>query len=440
MREWEKIYQERLMSADQALKMVKSGQRLLTGHNSSEPKVLLDALCRRAGELKNVSLWQGLNISEGEYAKPEYAGHIYVDSIFLGPSTRDAINEQRGQFTPMHLSLIDRCLREGQVKLDGFLTTVTPPNEEGFCNFGVSGDYAIHSPDYCDYIIAAVNPHMPWTCSEGQLNQIPVARVAAFVETDLPIPTIGKIDDNDPITEQIGKNIAGLIEDGSTLQMGQGKVPNAILRFLGGKKDLGIHTEVFSDNLLPLIEQGVITGAKKRIDVGKIVTTFIQGTKALYRYADHNELIKVMPGCYTNSPGIIAQNDRVVAINAALEIDMMGQVAAESIGPRQISGIGGQLDFLRGAAYSKGGKPILALPSTAQNGKVSRIVATLTPGAPITTPRADIFWVVTEYGAVNLFGKSIQERAKALLNLAHPDFRAELAKDFAIYLRSMGRR
>ncbi|MCL1809231.1 MAG: 4-hydroxybutyrate CoA-transferase [Clostridiales bacterium] len=436
MKEWEKIYKERTMTADEAVKRVKSGQRVLTGHNSSEPKVLTDALCRRYEELEGVYLWQGLNITDAEYAKPKYAGHITLESIFLGPNSRDAILNQRGEFVPMHVSLIDRCLRD-EVKVDYFFTTVTPPDEDGYCCFGVSGDYAIEAKDYSGAIVVAVNKRMPWTCSEGRLNQIHVSEIEAFVEIDEPIAEIGKIDDSDPVTESIGRAIADMIEDGATMQMGQGKVPNAILKFLTHKKDLGIHTEVFSDNLIPLIEEGVITGRMKNIDVGKIVTMFIQGTAELYRYVDHNSLFKVMPGHYTNNPAVIAQNDKVVAINSALQLDLMGQVVAEAQGTKQFSGIGGQLDFLRGASYSKDGKPIIALPSTAKGGKISRIVPILPEGTPVSSTRNDIFWVVTEFGAVNLFGRSVVKRAELLISIAHPDFRKQLEKGFDEYLKTM---
>jgi len=332
--------------------------------------------------------------------------------------------------------MTDRALRNN-IKVDGFFTTVTPPDEEGYCSYGVSGAYSIEAVHYSDYIIAAVNQQMPWTYSEGRLNQIHVSKIAAFVEIDEPIVSIKRIADSDPSSELIGKNIADLIEDGSTLQMGQGNVPNAILRFLKDKKDLGIHTEVFSDNLIPLIEAGVITGLKKNIDIGKIITTFIQGTAELYRYVHRNETIKMMPGHYTNNPAIIAQNDKVVAINAALQVDLMGQVCSESIGTTQYSGIGGQLDFLRGAAYSRGGKPIITLPSTAQKGTKSRIVAVHPQGMPITSTRNDVHWVVTEFGAVNLFGMSVVNRADALISIAHPDFKKQLAADFDVYLKSM---
>jgi len=437
MNDWKSIYQERVTTADEAVKLVKSNQRWLVGHNSSEPQVLMEALCRRADELENVGLWQGLNIGKAEYAKPQYEGHLYVDSVFVGPSTRDAINTQRGHFTPLHLSLINRALQERTVPLDGFFTSVTPPDENGYCNFGVSGDYAMDCRDYCKTIIATVNKRMPWVCSDGDRNLIHVSEIDAFVEIDEPVFAIPKILDSDPITVQIGKNIAVLIEDGATLQMGQGQVPNAILKFLSDKKDLGVHTEVFSDNLIPLIEQGVITGMKKNIDVGKIVSTFVQGTEDLYKYVDHNELIKIMPGHYTNNPAVIAQNDKVVAINSALQVDLTGQICAEAIGTRIISGLGGQLDFLRGASYSKGGKPVIALPSTAKGGTVSRIIATLPFGTPVTTSRNDAFWVVTEYGAVNLFAMPILKRAEALIGIAHPNFRKLLEKDFEAYLQTM---
>ena len=275
--------------------------------------------------------------------------------------------------------------------------------------------------------IVQVNRNMPRTCGDTKVH---VTELDYFVEADTPLYELPLIDSSDPVVDKIGANIAALIDDGATLQMGQGKIPNAILKCLGDKKDLGIHTEVFSDNLLPLIEKGIINGSKKTINTGKIVSTFVQGTRNLYDFVDNNDMVTLYPVDYTNHVGVIAQNDNMVAINSAIEVDLTGQVAADSMGMTIFSGIGGQLDFIRGAALSKGGKPIIALPATAKKGTISRIVARMQAGTPVATPRNDIFYVVTEYGVAELFGKCLRDRAKALINIAAPQFREELERDF----------
>ena len=283
--------------------------------------------------------------------------------------------------------------------------------------------------------IAQVNRNMPHVCGD---TRIPVSDIDYFVEHDEDIYELPLISSEDLGGEKIGYYISTLIDDGACLQMGQGTVPNAILKFLEDKKDIGIHTEVFSDNLIPLIEKGVVNGAKKNIDTGKIVATFVQGTKDLYKYVDHNLMIKLMPVDYTNDVGVIARNDKVVAINSALEVDLQGQVVADSIGSKMFSGVGGQLDFLRGAEQSRHGRPIIALPSTAKGGALSRIVGVLKPGTPVTTTRQDVHYVVTEYGIADLFGKSITQRSKALIEIAHPDFREQIEKDFYEYRKAAG--
>ena len=435
MQDWKQIYKERLMSADEAVKFVQSGERWATTHATAESWVLTEALCKRAMELENVQLWQGLNWGTAQYCEPQYHGHLDVDTIFCGTATRQAVNEKRGNYGPMHVSMIDRAF-ETTVPIDGLLAHVTPPDENGYCNLGVSVDFGASAIAHGKKIIAQVNPSMPWVF--GQHNTIHVSQILAFVEEDTPLLNIPPIDDTDPLSTKIGENIAELIEDGSCLQMGQGGVPNAILKFLGDKKDLGVHTEVFTDNLIPLIKAGVVNGKRKNINKGKIVATFVQGTKELYRYVDHNNLIELKPVDYTNDVGVIAQNDKVVAICSALEVDCMGQVNADTRGTTVFSGVGGQLDFMRGAEQSKGGKPIIALPSTAKHGEVSRIVACLGAGTPVTTTRQDVHWVVTEYGAVDLFGMPIKERAKALISIAHPKFREQLEKDWEAYCRNAG--
>ncbi len=318
-------------------------------------------------------------------------------------------------------------MRSGVVPCDVYLGQVTPPDDEGYCSFGLSVDFARSCVESAKLKIVQVNRNMPRTCGETKVH---VTELDYFVEADTPLYELPLIDSSDPVVDKIGANIAGLIEDGATLQMGQGKIPNAILKCLFDKKDLGIHTEVFSDNLLPLIEAGVINGARKSINKGKIISTFIQGTRKLYDFADGNDMIQLHPVDYTNHVGVISQNDNMVAINSAIEVDLTGQVAADSMGMTLFSGIGGQLDFIRGAALSKNGKPVIALPATAKKGAVSRIVARMQAGTPIATPRNDIFYVVTEYGVAELFGKCLRDRAKALIQIAAPQFREDLERDF----------
>lgn len=436
MKDWTKLYKERLMTAEEAVKLVKSGDRVVTTHATAEAQYLTDALCRRAGELTGVKLWQGLNWGDAAYCRPEYAGHIEVDSIFCGPASRTAVNQKRGQFSPQHVSQIENSFASTR-PVNGFLAHVTPPDENGYCNLGISVDFGASAADHCNYIIAMVNKNMPWI--PGIHNLVHVSQLSAIVEHDEPLLNIPPIDDTDPTSTKIGELIAELVEDGACLQMGQGKVPNAILKCLNDKKDLGVHTEVFSDNLLPLIESGVVTCKKKNIDTGKIVAMFIQGSSDLYKYVDHNDFIKMAPGYYTNDPRIISQNDKVTSINAALQIDLTGQVNCEWNNGKIWSGVGGQCDFTRGAAMSKGGKPIICLPSTAKHGTISRIVPSIPTGTPVSNPRQDIHWVVTEYGAVNLFGMGLLERGEALISIAHPKFRDQLQNDWDEIWRKTGK-
>ena len=436
--DWKQYYNAHVQSADEAAALIHSGDRVALTHAAGEPRALTDVLCRRAdrGEVEGVKLWQGLNLGDAAYCDEKYAGKLIVDAIFCGASSRDAVAAGRGYYAPMHVSMNARAFAEGSVKLDGFLANVTPPDDEGFVNLGVSVDFAADAIKYADYVIAQVNREMPRI--PGRDNRVHVEKFAAFVEADAPPFVIPPIGDSDPVSIDIGKHIAELIPDGACLQMGQGKAPNAILRFLADKKNLGVHTEVFSDNLIPLIEKGVITGTRKNIDRGKITAMFVQGSAELYKYVHNNTRFYMAPGSYTNNPAVIAQNDNVCAINSALEIDLTGQVNCAFRGGSVYSGMGGQLDFLRGAAFSKGGKPIICLPSTAgKSGGVSRIVSRLAEGTPVTTPRVDIHWVVTEYGAVNLFGKNIAARAELLMSIAHPKFRGQLQNEWDAIQRSL---
>lgn len=433
--DWKKIYNERTVDVMEALSHIKSGDSIVPQHAAAEPQFLIDNLLERKGDLENVRIVQGLNIGRAPYAAPEYHGTFINVSFFLGKNNRLCIQEGRGEFLPIHFYAQPRAIREGILPCDVALIQCTEPDKNGYVNMGTSCDQTRVIVEKSRLSIAQVNRNVPHLCGDTLLH---VSEIDFFVKHDEDIYELPFISSNDPVAEQIGYNISTLIDDGATLQMGQGTIPNAILKFLESKNDLGIHTEVFSDNLIPLIESGIVNGRKKSINRGKIISTFVQGTKQLYEYVDNNNMIQLMPVDYTNDVAVIAQNDRMVAINSALEVDLMGQVVADAIGSKTFSGVGGQLDFLRGAEQAKNGKPIIALPSTAKNGEVSRISAMLKPGTPITTTRQDVHYVVTEYGIAHLFGKTIKQRAALLIDIAHPKFRDQLRESFKEYCRSAG--
>ncbi|MDR2132800.1 MAG: 4-hydroxybutyrate CoA-transferase [Clostridiales Family XIII bacterium] len=432
--DWKRTYEERIVSAAEAVSRIKSRDAIVPSHAAGEPKYLINKLMERAAELEGVEIWQGLNVGDAPYAREEFAGRFVNMSFFLGKNNRKAIQSGRGEFIPIHFYAQPRAIREGRIRCDVALIQCTPPNGNGYVNMSLSCDQTRVAVEKAGLSIAQVNARLPRVCGDTSLH---VSEIDFFVEHDEDPYEIAPINGNDPIAERIGAHIAELIEDGDCLQMGQGKIPNAILKLLSSKKDLGIHTEVFSDNLIPLIESGVVNGARKSINRHKIIATFVQGSKRLYEYIDKNDMICLKPVDYTNDVAVIAQNDRMVAINSAIEVDLMGQVVADSIGPKTFSGVGGQLDFLRGAEQSKGGKPIIALPATAKSGAVSRIVARLAPGTPVTTTRQDVHYVVTEYGVANLFAAPVRERAKRLVNIAAPQFRERLEKDFFEYYKSI---
>jgi 4-hydroxybutyrate CoA-transferase len=423
------------MTAEEAVAKVKSGDGIVPAHAAGEPQHLIKKLLERKEELQGVTIWQGLNVGDAPYAAEEYAGHFEVVSFFLGKNNRAAIQRGQGEFLPIHFYAQPRAIREGRVKCDVAMIQCTPPDDNGYVNMSLSCDQTRVAVEKAALTIAQVNKLMPHVCGDTQIH---VSEIDCFVEYDEEPYQIPLISSDDPIAEKIGYNISTMIEDGDCLQMGQGKIPNAILKFLIGKKDLGIHTEVFSDNLIPLVEAGVVNGARKNVNPRKIIATFIQGTRMLYDYIDNNDMISLKPVDYTNDVAVIASNDHMVAINSAIEVDLMGQVVADSIGKKTFSGVGGQLDFLRGAEQSVGGEPIIALPSTAKGGTLSRIVAQLAPGTPVTTSRQDVHYVVTEHGIANLFGTPIRARAKQLINIAAPQFREQLEKDFYEYYKSIG--
>jgi 4-hydroxybutyrate CoA-transferase len=421
MNDWKQKYAKKIMSAETALKQVKSGDRVVVGHACGEPPTLVDALVARAPELKGVEIVHMVAMGPAKYAQPGMEGSFRHNSLFVGATTRKAISEGRALHTPCFFSEIPRLFSWRILPVDVTLMQVTPPDAEGFCSLGVSVDYTLASSRSDHVTIAQMNKFMPRTLgAKIHLNEID-----CIVEKDEPIielkpPTIGDLE------KAIGENVAKLIEDGSTLQLGIGAIPDAVLLFLKEKKDLGIHSEMFSDGIVALAEEGVVTNKKKTINTGKFVATFLMGTRRLYDFVDGNPDVEMHPVSYTNDPAVIGQHEKMVSINSALQVDFMGQVNAEMIGHNQFSGVGGQVDFVRGASRSKGGKSIIALPATAAKGTVSRIACELDRGSAVSTSRNDVHFIVTEYGAANLRGKSIHERAKALIAIAHPNFRESL--------------
>lgn len=409
------------MTADTALKQVKDGDRVVVGHACGEPPTLVDALVARAPELKNVEIMHMVAMGPAKYAQPGMEGSFRHNSLFVGATTRKAVSEGRALHTPCFFSEIPRLFSRRILPVDVTLMQVTTPDAEGYCSLGVSVDYTLTSARSDRLTIAQMNRHMPRTPGE----KIHLDEIDCIVEKDEPIielkpPAIGDKE------KAIGENVAKLIEDGSTLQLGIGAISDAVLLFLKDKKDLGIHSEMFSDGVVALAEAGVFTNRKKTINTGKYVATFLMGTRKLYDFVDNNPDVMMRTVDYTNDPFIIGQHEKMISINSALQVDLMGQINAEMIGRNQFSGVGGQVDFVRGASRSMGGKSIIALPSTASGGKVSRIVRELDRGSAVTTSRNDVHFIVTEYGAAELRGKCIRDRARALIAIAHPEFRDSL--------------
>jgi acyl-CoA hydrolase len=413
-------------SAEEAVSSVKSGSRVFVHGAAATPAPLIDALCRRT-DLAGVSLYHLHTAGPAPFAAPEHARRFHSVSLFAGAPVRGAIEEGRADFVPIFLSDIPRLFTKHAIPLDVALVQLSVPDRHGYCTLGTSVDAALAAALSAKLVVAEINERMPRTHGNTLLH---IDRVAAFTHTDRPLPT----HPSRPSTAEedaIGEHAARLVPDGGTLQMGIGAIPDAVLRRLVHKRDLGVHTEMFSDGVVDLVESGAITNRRKHLHPGRIITSFVLGTERLYDFVHDNPFVEFHPCDHTNDTARIRRNDDVVAINSALEIDLSGQVCADSIGFRIYSGIGGQMDFIRGAALSKGGKPIIALPSTASRGSVSRIVSALKPGSGVVTTRGHVHWVVTEYGAVNLFGLALRQRAEALISIAHPDFRAELRRDFA---------
>jgi acetyl-CoA hydrolase len=419
---WESIYRRKVTDIDGALQAVESGNRVYLAGGAGVPKELIKGLTRRAGEVKGVELTHILTFAEAPYVAPEFQDSLRVNALFIGANVRSAIHEGRADFTPVFLSEIPRLFRRGLLPIDVALMSVSTPDEHGFCSFGVEVGTTKPAAESARIVIAEVNRQMPRTLGDSFIH---VSRIHHFVEVDYPIPEAPQGGSSDQHM-LVGQHIAEMIPNGATLQMGLGSIPDAVLSNLSGHKDLGVHTELFSDGVIDMVEAGVITCAKKSFHPGKIVAGFLFGSKRLYEFAHNNPIIELHPTDYVNDPFNIAQNDNMVAINSAIQVDLTGQVCADSIGPRIFSGAGGQVDFIRGAARSKGGLPIIAFLATAKKGAVSRIVPMLNEGAGVVTTRNDVHYVVTEYGVASLYGKTIRQRAKELINIAHPKFREEL--------------
>ena len=417
-------WKSRAVSAAEALALVRSDTNLFIHGACATPAPLIDALCARH-DLESVRIYHLHTAGPAPFADSGREKEFRSVSLFTGAPLRKAIAESRADFVPIFLSDIPGLFLSGSVKLDVALLQVSPPDRHGMCSLGTSCDAAKAAAATARLVIAEINEQMPRTHGN---NVIPFASLNAFIATDRPLHEHGA-EPETPVEARIGELVADLIEDGSTLQMGIGGIPDAVLSRLHGKKDLGIHTEMFSDRVVDLVESGAVTNRLKNVGVGRIITSFTNGTKRLFDFINDNPLVAFYPCDWTNDTAVIRKNPKVVAINSAIQIDLTGQVCADSIGHRIYSGIGGQMDFIRGAALSPGGKPIIALPSTAASGRISRICLQLAAGAGVVTTRGHVHWVVTEYGAVNLHGKTLRERAAMLISIAHPDFRAELERD-----------
>ncbi len=419
---WESEYLPKLRTADAAMLFIKSGMRVYIQPGCAEPETLVEALIRRAPEVRDVEIVHMMTMGTAPYVASEMAGHFRHNAVFIGANVRDAINEGRADYTPIYLSEIEELFENGAMPIDVALIEVSPPDSHGYCSFGVGVDTTLTAAKCARYVVAQVNDHMPRTYGDSFIH---VSDIDAVVESSRPLCELKKPEITD-MHVAIARNVAGLIEDGAVLQTGIGGIPDAVLPLLMDRKDLGVHSELVSEGVIPLIEAGVITGARKNYKPRKIIVGFALGTKKLFEFVDNNPVFEFHPTAYTNDPGLIARNDDMVAINSALQIDLTGQVCSDSIGNQFYSGIGGQVDFLRGASRSKGGKPIIAISSTAKSGTISRIVPMLSPGAGVVTSRGLVRYVVTEHGVAYLHGKSIRERAKALIEIAHPRFRDEL--------------
>ena len=422
---WVDDYKKKLVTSEEAVSVIKSGDRVYISGNAATPYVLMKALAARKDELQDVELVHVLLLGEDPLSKPEMEGHFRHNSLFVGPADRKAINEGRADYIPIFLHQIPDLFYSGQMPLDVSILHLSPPDEHGFMSYGVEVLASKAAAEKAKIVIAQVNEKMPRVLGDSFVH---VSRVHKIVEISENLPELERSPASE-VERKIGKYIADLIEDGCTLQLGIGGIPDAVIAGLKERRDLGIHTEMVSDGVMEAIEAGIITGARKTFHPYKVVMTFILGSSKLYDFVDNNPVFEAHPTDYTNHPFNVSRNDNMIAVNSAIEIDITGQVCSDSIGTFIYSGFGGQVDFIRGAAHSLGGKPIIAMPSTAKEGEMSRIVPFLKKGAGVVTTRADVKYVVTEFGVANLHGKNLQERTRDLINIAHPKFRADLIRE-----------
>ncbi|MEM1484127.1 acetyl-CoA hydrolase/transferase C-terminal domain-containing protein [Oscillospiraceae bacterium PP1C4] len=423
--DWKELYQQKLTTAEEAVKHIKSGDRVVVAHAVGEPYILIEAMVENKDQYENVEIVHMVAMGAAEYCQEDMKKHFRHNSFFLGGSTRGAAADGRADVTPCFFSEIPSLFKKN-LPVDVALLQLSTPDEHGYCSFGVSVDYTKPAAEGAKLLIAQINKNMPRTLGDCFIH---VSKLDYIIEADTPLlelppPKIGEVE------KKIGENCASLVKDGDTLQLGIGAIPDAVLLFLKDKKDLGIHSEMFSDGVVELVEAGVITNKCKTLHPGKSVVTFLMGTKRLYDYVNNNPEVEMYPVDYVNNPTVIAQNDNIVSINSCVQVDLMGQVVSTSVGLKQISGVGGQVDFVRGANMSRGGRTIMAMPSTAAKGKVSKVVALIDEGAAVTTSRYDADYIVTEFGIAQLKGKTLRDRARSLIAIAHPDFKPELIEAF----------
>lgn len=421
---WKESYKNKCVSPDTAVSHIKSGNRVVIGHACGEPTTLVAAMIKNCEEYENVEIVHMVAMGKSEYTLPDMQKHFRHNALFVGGSTRKAVNANRADYIPSFFYEIPRLFRDSYLPVDVAMIQVSKPDQHGYCSYGLSNDYTKPAAESAKIVIAEINDKMPRTLGN---NFIHISKIDYLIKTSVPLielprPELGETE------KAIGENCAKLVENGSTLQLGIGAIPDAVLLYLKDKKNLGIHSEMFSDGVLDLFEEGVITNNKKSLHKGKMIVTFIMGTKRLYDFVDDNPMVELHSVDYVNNPIVIAQNYKMVSINSCIEVDLMGQISSESMGLKQFSGTGGQVDYVRGASMSEGGKSIIAIPSTAKRGEISRIVPFLQEGSAVTTSRNDVQYIVTEYGVADLRGKNLKKRAEELVKIAHPKFRDALNK------------
>lgn len=423
---WRNRYESKKVSAVEAALKIPSNSRVVLGHAAASPVDVVSAMVANKDQFKNVEIVHMLSLGKGEYMQEGMEENFRHNALFVGGNSRRAVQSGIADYTPCFFSEVPKLFKEGILPVDVALIQVSSPDKHGYCSFGLSSDYTKPAAECAKLVIAEINDQMPRVHGD---NYIHIDQIDFLVETSNPLHEIPKANIGD-VERAIGENCAKLVEDGATLQLGIGAIPDAVLLFLKDKKDLGIHTEMFSDGVLDLVKSGVINNSKKSLHKGKMISTFLMGSKELYDFVDNNPTVALYPVDYVNHPAVVMQNDNLVSINSCIQVDLMGQVVSETIGLNQFSGVGGQVDYVRGASMAKNGKSIIAMPATASGGKVSRIVPFITEGSAVTTSRNDVHYVVTEFGIATLKGKTLRERAKALIDVAHPDFREALMEEF----------